>query len=149
VAEARDRRLKPSTARRYAASATVASSIGGCDRGANVLLLGCQEYESPFWLSFKQAKELGGSVRKGEKATPVIFWKWLEGHDLNPETGEKETRRVPLLRYFSAFNLSQCDGVRHRRLVEAVEAQPKVFSPIQRAEALVAGYRSAPSITHG
>ena len=100
-------------------------------------------------MTFKQARELGGSVRKGEKATPVIFWKWLEGQDINPEEGEKESRRVPLLRYFSAFNLGQTDGVKHRRLVESVEAQPRVFSPIQRAEALVAGYRSAPSITHG
>jgi len=118
-------------------------------RGINVFLLGCQGYESPYWVTFKQAKELGGSVRKGERASPIVFWKWLEPKGTNPETGEKETRRIPLLRYFSAFNVDQCDGVKHRRLVEAIEAQPKVFSPIQRAEALVAGYRSAPSITHG
>ena len=74
-------------------------------RGINVFLLGCQGYESPYWVTFRQAKELGGSVRKGEKATPVIFWKWLEDHDINPETGEKGTRRIPLRRYFSAFNL--------------------------------------------
>jgi len=42
-------------------------------RGVNVFLLGCMGYSSRFWLSFKQAKEKGGHIRKGEKAVPVIF----------------------------------------------------------------------------
>jgi len=41
-------------------------------RGINVFLLGCQGYESQYWLTFRQAKELGGSVRKGEKARTSI-----------------------------------------------------------------------------
>jgi hypothetical protein len=59
-----------------------------------------------------------------------VFWKWLEPKGVNPEAGEKETWRVPLLRYFSGFNPGQREGVKHRRLIEAVEAKPKVFSPI-------------------
>ena len=39
-------------------------------RGVNVLLLWASSYPSPFWLTFKQAQELGGTVRKGEKGTP-------------------------------------------------------------------------------
>jgi antirestriction protein ArdC len=41
-------------------------------RGINALLLGSTDYRSPFWISFKQAIDLGGNVRKGEKSTPVI-----------------------------------------------------------------------------
>ena len=41
-------------------------------RGINALLLGSTDYQSPFWISFKQALDLGGHVRKGEKSTPVI-----------------------------------------------------------------------------
>ncbi len=43
-----------------------------------VLLLHAMSYESPFWLTFRQAKELGGSIKKGEKACPVIIGKRQE-----------------------------------------------------------------------
>jgi antirestriction protein ArdC len=46
--------------------------------GVNSLLLGSTDYQSPFWLSFKQALDVGGHVRKGEKSTPVIYCKILE-----------------------------------------------------------------------
>ena len=42
-------------------------------RGVNVFMLHAMSYESPFWLTFKQAKEMGGNVRKGEHACPVVF----------------------------------------------------------------------------
>jgi hypothetical protein len=46
--------------------------------GINALLLGSSEFKSPFWLSFKQALDLGGHVKKGERSTPVIYYKFLE-----------------------------------------------------------------------
>lgn len=42
-------------------------------RGINVFLLAGCSFNDPRWLSFKQAQDLGGSVRKGEKGTPVVF----------------------------------------------------------------------------
>ena len=42
-------------------------------RGINVFLLHAMHYESPFWLTFHQAQQLGGNIRKGEKACPVVF----------------------------------------------------------------------------
>ena len=42
-------------------------------RGINTLLLHAMSYESPFWLTFHQAQQLGGMVRKGERACPVVF----------------------------------------------------------------------------
>src|SRR5450755_832186 len=44
-------------------------------RGINVFLLIAMMYESPLWLTFRQMSQLVGSVRKGEKACPVVFWK--------------------------------------------------------------------------
>ena len=46
-------------------------------RGVNLLLLGSQDYSSPYWLTFKQAQKKGGYVRKGEKGSMVTFWKIL------------------------------------------------------------------------
>src|SRR5438045_1832232 len=50
-------------------------------RGINVFLLLAMSYESPFWLTFRQATQLGGSVHKAEKACPVVFWKQLKIED--------------------------------------------------------------------
>ena len=78
-------------------------------RGINVFLLHSLGYESPYFLTFKQAKAKGGHVSKGEKGCPVVFWKWLEV-DRNDD-GEPTTRRVPMLRYYTVFNVAQCEGI--------------------------------------
>ena len=44
-------------------------------RGINHFLLSASKYVSPFWLTMRQANELGGHVRKGEESTIVVFWK--------------------------------------------------------------------------
>ncbi len=45
-------------------------------RGVNVWMLGCAGYSSPYWVSFKQAIDRGGNVRKGEKSSLAVFWNW-------------------------------------------------------------------------
>lgn len=57
-------------------------------RGINVFMLGSAMYASPWWLTFKQAKDRGGNVKKGEKGFPYIFWNWTEQEDKDSgETG--------------------------------------------------------------
>ena len=82
-------------------------------RGVNTFLLGCQEYGSPYWLSFKQCQEKGGHVRKGEKSTIVVFWKWLDRvGDGEPDVAdEPRNGKIPLLRYYNIFNLEQTEGI--------------------------------------
>ncbi len=115
-------------------------------RGVNVWLLGSQDFSSPFWVTFKQAKQLGGSVRKGERSTPVVFWKWIERASEDPETGETKPKKIPLVRYYSVFNVEQCDGLTHKRL-EADQDEPEPFNPIASAERIVASYPKPPSIS--
>ena len=131
-------------------------SGGGCPknlvsgkeyRGINVLLLGSQDFSSPYWVTFKQAKQLGGTVRKGERSTPCIFWKFLARDTENPMTGETKTKKIPLVRYYSIFNVDQCDGLSHTRL-ETEQDEPAPFNPIEAAEAIVASYPEPPSIAH-
>ena len=59
-------------------------------RGINVLLLWSSDYSSPFWLTFKQAQELKGTVRKGEHGTRVFFVKQLQVKDGEGEEAERE-----------------------------------------------------------
>ena len=110
-------------------------------RGINVFLLGAGRYSNPYWLTFKQAKQLGGHVKKGEKSTPVVFWKWLERERENPDTGEVETVSTPLLRYYRVFNVEQCEGLS----VPALE-NTREFHPIEEAERVVQEMPQCPII---
>ena len=119
---------------------------GKAYRGVNIVLLGCQGFTSPFWLTFNQARSLGGSVRKGERSTPCVLWKWIARKNENTETGEMETKQIPLLRYYSLFNTEQCENLSHARLV-AEQEEPAPFNPIESAERIVASYPKPPSIS--
>ena len=55
------------------------------------------------YLTFKQVQQEGGRVRKGEKASMVVFWKFIEQED--EETHEK--KQVPFLRYYNVFHIDQ------------------------------------------
>ena len=115
-------------------------------RGVNVFLLAftafAKGYGSSFWLTFNQAKAQGGTVKKGEKSSMVVFWKQLETTD--NDTGDKKL--IPMLRYYSVFNVEQCDGI---AAPDAVPFEPTDFKPIDAAEAIVNGYEGRPEIEHG
>lgn len=115
-------------------------------RGINVFLLAltgwAQGYESAYWVTFNQARERGGSVRKGERSSMVVFWKQSEIDDM--ETGEP--KNVPVLRYYNVFNVQQCDGV---TCPDAPKFDPIEFNSLATAEALVVGYADGPKIEHG
>ena len=110
-------------------------------RGVNLFLLNALQYSSPFWVTFKQAQALRGHVKRGEKSCPVVFWKFLDVED--QET--KENQRIPLLRYYSVFNVAQCDGVE----VPTIETPVREHSPIQEAERIVQGMPKRPEIKLG
>ena len=75
--------------------------------GINYFLLSASKYVSPFWLTYRQATELGGHVRKGEESTIVIFWKVEDlkqsGEDLDTEESNERNQRRFLLRYYRVF----------------------------------------------
>jgi antirestriction protein ArdC len=111
-------------------------------RGVNVFLLHAMSYSSPYWLTFKQAQELGGHVRKGEHACPVVFWKWLDVER------DRESERVPFLRYYSVFNVAQCEGLDGH--VPAVPGtNGSAHKPIAEAERIVASMPKRPEIRQG
>jgi antirestriction protein ArdC len=115
-------------------------------RGLNVFLLEPQGYSSPWWLTYRQAKERGATVRQGEKASPVIFWKKLDADKAEPDPVTGKTRAPFVLRYYSVFNSEQCDGLN----LATPEAEPRVVDPIEAAEALLRGLpENAPPVIHG
>lgn len=112
-------------------------------RGINYFLLALAPYRDSRWLSFRQAKELGGHVRRGEEATLVIFWKrWEVGDETQDERQRK--RSVPLLRHYFVFNAEQCDGIR----LPPLDAPVEVTNPqkIEAAERLIKAVPDLPAI---
>lgn len=97
------------------------------------------------YLTFKQAMEAGGSIRKGEKASFVVFWKPLPVKETNKD-GKEVTKIVPLLRYYHVFHIDQCENVKPKY------TEPKLTfaDPIKEAEAVLAEYsgRSGCRIYH-
>lgn len=97
-------------------------------RGINSLLLNLAQWEGnydyPLWLTYREAKKLGGHIRKGEKGTTVVFWKILEVPEVDPEglpvfdadTGEQIVKRIPLIRHYTVFNIAQCEGLDYDRI---------------------------------
>lgn len=109
-------------------------------RGINVFLLIAMSYESPLWLTFRQVSQLGGTVRKGEKACPVVFWKQTTVED--KESGEPKKKR--LLRFYHVFNVTQCDGLKN--CTAPVETPA---NGVCKPEEIVANMPQPPLVKHG
>lgn len=88
--------------------------------GLNPLLLSIASLERGWtdarFLTYRQAQEAGGHVRKGERATTIVFWKQFLKIETDPETGERTKRVIPVLRSFAVFNVAQCDELDRARL---------------------------------
>ncbi len=114
-------------------------------RGVNTFLLWLTQavsgFESREWFTFNQALRAGGQVRRGEKATMVVFWKQIEIEDDEPEE-PGTTTTVPVLRYYNVFNRDQIDG-----LSDALPRSEPEWNPVERAEALVGV--SGATLQHG
>ena len=115
-------------------------------RGINVFMLGSTGYPNPYWLTFRQARQLGGHVCKGEKSTPVVFWKWLEKEQKNPDTEQTETVNIPLLRYYNVFNIEQCEGIPKDKIPPLENTRD--FQPIEQAETVVQEMPQRPIVKH-
>lgn len=83
--------------------------------GINVLILWIEAAERGFtsseWLTFKQAKELGGNIKKGAKSVEIVFYKKLSFTEINEQTGEEEERNPLLLKTFRVFNLDEVENL--------------------------------------
>lgn len=112
-------------------------------RGINALLLGSAEFQSPFWVSFKQALDLGGHIKKGEKSTPVIYYKLFDKHDEAGNAiirGDGRAARVPFIRWANVFNLDQTEGI----APPAITTGQSTGQPLEKAAEIVANAKLCP-----
>jgi antirestriction protein ArdC len=82
--------------------------------GINVLMLWgaavAAGYAAPIWMTFRQANELGAHVRKGEKASLVVYANKITRTE-QTESGEDVEREIPFLKGYSVFNVEQIDDL--------------------------------------
>ena len=96
-------------------------------RGINTLLL----KQGGEYATFKQIKDSGGSVHKGEKSQMIVFWKFLERENTE---GEKE--KIPFLKYYNVFHISQTTL---ESKLDPINPNAD-HDPIEAAESVIADY---------
>jgi antirestriction protein ArdC len=81
--------------------------------GINVWILWAiaqnRNYPTNYWLSFQQIQGLKGRINKGEKSTPVFFFKTMIIKEIDKQSGEEVEKTIPLLKSYNVFNISQAD----------------------------------------
>ena len=121
-------------------------------KGINYFLLSASKSVSPFWLTYRQATELGGYVRKGEESTAIIFWKSdhvkQSTEDLDTEENGEKNRRRFVLRYYRVFNLEQCE-LPQAVLDKLPQIETHQHGPIEGVERIIAEMPNPPEIVRG
>lgn len=112
-------------------------------RGSNYFMLNCQGYSSPYWMTFKQAKNLGGFVRKGQKSTPITVW-----YTVKPKEGEEEKKQRGYFGMALVFNLAQTDEV---KVPKREEDEVKKYNndPLANCEQILSEFTDPPAVKWG
>ena len=104
-------------------------------QGINVVMLWsasvAKGYACPLWLTFKQALEFGGSVRKGERGELVVYANRITRTETGDD-GTETARKIPFLKGYTVFNAEQCDGLPAHYTAAAA---PPALTPLQRIDA--------------
>ena len=83
-------------------------------RGINVLILWSAAvdagYASPFWMTYRQARSIGAQVRRGERATHIVFAKTATKRERDA-AGQEVEAIIPVRRVYAVFNADQIDGL--------------------------------------
>jgi len=118
-------------------------------RGINVLMLWAEAcargFACPIWMTYKQAQELGGQVRKGEHGSLIVFADRFTRTETG-DKGEEVERQIPFLKGYTVFNCEQTDGLPahyYARAEPAIDPVPR----IAHAEAFFANLNA--DIRHG
>lgn len=112
-------------------------------RGVNYLLLNALGFPQNEFLTFKQVKNLGGKVKKGEKAHLIVLWARMDMQGNRVDWNFTGENRI-MLRYYYVFNVSQCTDIPE----PANSPQKKRNDPVEACEHIVEAMPNKPKIVH-
>lgn len=115
--------------------------------GINRLLVNLADYRFPIYLTMKQANDLGGSVKRGEKSNIAVFWKIMTYKDRN-SNGEETVKHVPHLKYYNVFNIDQTTVPITAAKNAPIRSDGELDStePVRNAQELIASMKDIPEI---
>lgn len=116
-------------------------------RGINAFLTNAIGYSNPNWLTYKQCALFDGCIKKGESGLPIVYWQI--GHKKDKETGE--VRKTFILRYYTVFNVQQCENLPQAFYPEAAgDGDHQPFQIVEACQAILGGMPvNSPRIGHG
>lgn len=120
-------------------------------KGINFLMMNFfSSHSVPYYMSFKQAKDLGGNIKKGAKSEQVIYFStYFKDGDNNPISIEQASTRkqagekvkvLKFLKYYNVFNVADIEGIDF----DFEEVKLKPHEKIEKCEAILANYANAP-----
>ncbi len=112
-------------------------------QGINYLLLSCLGFESNYWITYRQASKLGGSVKAGEKSPCFVVYSDYYDAKKMLSDGTVETERRWFLKYSPVFNATQCHGL---HIPDGEDVDAKNIEPIQACVEFIGGIRGRPQI---
>ncbi|MCA9065799.1 MAG: DUF1738 domain-containing protein [Planctomycetaceae bacterium] len=117
---------------------------GQAYKGINILMLWASAelsgFVSPFWLTFQQAKELGGHVRKGEHGSPVVYASTFRKTETTDD-GQETEAEIPFLKEYTVFCADQCEGL-PQHFYQMAQPPAEKLERIDRAEAFFANTKA-------
>ena len=131
-------------------------------KGLNMMLLSSHmrhnNIENPNFITYKQAHELGGTIKKGSTSVPVIWWvvsycyegKWYnDAKKLPVATSHKDVYENWTPRYYRVFSITDTEGIKDMKWVKPKPTNRKKFNPIKKAEAIYDKYPKRPALMIG
>ena len=115
-------------------------------RGVNRMSLAMSGYEDPRWMTFKQAKSEGHSIKAGSRSEPVVYFQWQQeevlkddkGKPIMNKDGKEQTRAVhldkPIMRFARVFNAEQIEGIPPMQLTD----KSFEWNPVDKGESILA-----------
>ncbi|MGR8932137.1 MAG: ArdC family protein [Gammaproteobacteria bacterium] len=144
--------LKPWNATHAAGSITRPLRHNGIPySGVNVVMLWMEAEErgycAPIWMTFRQAKELGGHVRKGEHGSLVVYANTIHKTEVDGDTGEEVEKDIPFMKGYTVFNVEQIEDLPSHYYAKAEPPTQSAAERIEKAECFFAHTKA--EIHHG
>jgi len=119
-------------------------STGQPYSGINIIVLWMTAetsgFISPFWLTFKQALELGGNVKKGEHGSQIVYASTFKKKETS-ETGEEIEQEIPFHKQYTVFCADQCEGL-PKHFYQLVEPPQEKIERIEAVERFCANTKA-------
>ncbi len=112
-------------------------------RGVNVLILQSGGHEHNLFLTYKQIRDIGASIRIGEKCYTIVYWNQAE-KELEDASGAQDKKAKFVLHYYSVYNIAQCENIPEDYLPKP----SRIAEPIRACEDIVLCMPKPPKIKH-